>query len=78
MGGRHDRDPNGQQYGWIAPDQEVSGHEDEYVNAGGMPKLVYVQSPVPDRDPRLKEMLSRIQRTDCPIAASGAASAPDW
>jgi hypothetical protein len=45
MGGRHDRDPNGQQYGWIAPDQEVSGHEDEYVNAGGMPKLVYVQSP---------------------------------
>jgi predicted ATPase len=26
-----------------------------------MPKLVYVQSPAPDRDPRLKEMLSRIQ-----------------
>jgi predicted ATPase len=51
----------GQQYGWIAPDQEISGLEDEYVNAGGMPKLVYVQSPAPDRDPRLKEMLSRIQ-----------------
>jgi predicted ATPase len=51
----------GQQYGWIAPDQEVSGLEDEYLNAGGMPKLVYVQSPAPDRDPRLKEMLSRIQ-----------------
>src|SRR5688572_26130087 len=30
----------GQQYGWIAPDQEVSGLEDEYLNAGGMPKLV--------------------------------------
>jgi predicted ATPase len=26
-----------------------------------MPKLVYVQSPAPDRDPRLKAMLSRIQ-----------------
>ena len=26
-----------------------------------MPKLVYVQSPAPDRDPRLKEMLGRIQ-----------------
>ena len=51
----------GQQYGWIAPDQEVSGLEDEYLNASGMPKLVYVQSPAPDRDPRLREMLSRIQ-----------------
>ena len=51
----------GQQYGWIAPDQEISGLEDEYLNAGGMPKLVYVQSPAPDRDPRLSEMLSRIQ-----------------
>jgi hypothetical protein len=51
----------GQQYGWIAPDQEVSGLEDEYLNAGGMPKLVYVQSPAPDRDPRLSAMLSRIQ-----------------
>ena len=51
----------GQQYGWIAPDQEVSGLEDEYLNARGMPKLVYVQSPAPDRDPRLSAMLSRIQ-----------------
>ncbi len=51
----------GEQYGWIAPDQEVSGLEDEYVNASGMPKLVYVQSPAPDRDPRLRAMLSRIQ-----------------
>src|SRR5829696_2501263 len=51
----------GQQYGWIAPDQEVSGLEDEYLNAGDMPKLVYVQSPAPDRDPRLSAMLTRIQ-----------------
>ena len=51
----------GQQYGWIAPDQEISGLEDEYLNASGMPKLVYVQSPAPDRDPRLRAMLSRIQ-----------------
>ena len=51
----------GQQYGWIAPDQQISGLEDEYLNAGGMPKLVYVQSPAPDRDPRLRAMLSRIQ-----------------
>jgi hypothetical protein len=51
----------GQQYGWIAPDQQISGLEDEYVNAGGMPKLVHVQSPAADRDPRLTEMLGRIQ-----------------
>jgi predicted ATPase len=51
----------GQQYGWIAPDQEISGLEDEYLNAGGMPKLVYVQSPAPDRDRRLSAMLSRVQ-----------------
>jgi len=51
----------GQQYGWIAPDQKVSGLEDEYLNAGGMPKLVYVQSAAPDRDPRLSAMLSGIQ-----------------
>ena len=51
----------GQQYGWIAPDQEISGLEDEYLNAGGMPKLVYVQSLAPDRDPRLSAMLSRVQ-----------------
>ncbi len=38
---------HGQQYGWIAPDQPVSGLEDECLNAGGMPKLVYVQSPSP-------------------------------
>ena len=51
----------GQQYGWIAPDQDVSGLEDEYLNAGDMPKLVYVQAPPPDRDPRLTAMLTRIQ-----------------
>jgi predicted ATPase len=51
----------GRQYGWIAPDQEISGLEDEYLNAGKMPKLIYVQTPAPDRDPRLSEMLSRIQ-----------------
>ena len=49
----------GQQYGWIAPDQKISGLEDEYLNAGGKPKLVYVQSLAPDR--RLSAMLSRIQ-----------------
>ena len=51
----------GRQYGWIAPGQEVSGLEDEYLNASDKPKLVYVLSPAPDRDPRLNEMLHGIQ-----------------
>jgi predicted ATPase len=50
----------GQQYGWIAPGQEISGLEDEYLAAADKPKLVYVQSPAPDRDPRLAAMLTRI------------------
>jgi AAA ATPase domain/Domain of unknown function (DUF4062) len=51
----------GQQYGWIAPGQEISGLEDEYIAASGKPKLVYVQSAAPERDSRLVEMLRRIQ-----------------
>jgi predicted ATPase len=51
----------GQQYGWIAPGQEISGLEDEYIAASGKPKLVYVQSAAPQRDSRLVEMLRRIQ-----------------
>src|SRR5215218_9677772 len=48
----------GQQYGWIAPDQEVSGLEDEYLNAGKMPKLVDVQSAAPQPTPRNRAMSS--------------------
>ncbi len=50
----------GEQYGWIAPGQRVSGLEDEYLAATDKPKLVYVQSPAPGRDPRLTEMLERV------------------
>jgi predicted ATPase len=51
----------GQQYGWTAPDQEISGLEDEYIAASGKPKLVYVQAAGPERDSRLVEMLRHIQ-----------------
>jgi predicted ATPase len=53
----------GQQYGWVAPGRDVSGLEDEFLAAGDKPKLVYVQSPAPDRDPRLAEMLRRVQQS---------------
>ena len=44
----------GQQYGWIAPGQEISGLEDEYLNASDKPKLVYVLSPAPDPSTELE------------------------
>ncbi len=50
----------GQQYGWVAPGRDVSGLEDEYLAAGGMPKLIYIQPSTPQRDPRLAAMIERI------------------
>jgi predicted ATPase len=51
-----------QSYGWVAPGQQVSGLEDEYLLSADLPRLVYVKSPAPDREPRLAEMLSRIEQ----------------
>src|SRR5215469_466757 len=50
-----------QSYGWVAPDEQVSGLEDEYELSAGLPRLIYVKSPAPDREPRLTELLSRIR-----------------
>src|SRR5512139_2135025 len=50
-----------QKYGWVAPEMTISGLEDEYNLAGSKPKLIYVKSPAPDREPRLTEMLDRIK-----------------
>ena len=47
--------------GWVAPGAEVSGLEDEYLLSAGMPRLIYVKSPAPEREPRLAEMLARIE-----------------
>src|SRR5580693_8656444 len=50
-----------QSYGWVAPGEEISGLEDEYRLATGLPQLLYVKGPAPDREPRLAEMLDRIR-----------------
>jgi len=50
-----------QSYGWVAPGEQVSGLEDEYLLAAGLPRLVYVKSPAPERESRLAEMLGRIR-----------------
>ena len=50
-----------QSYGFIAPGEEVSGLEDEYLLSAGLPRLIYVKSPAPQRDPRLDRLLTRIE-----------------
>jgi predicted ATPase len=53
-----------QSYGWVAPDMDVSGIEDEYLLAGGKPKLIYVKERSAERDPRLEGLLDRIRSDD--------------
>ena len=53
-----------QRYGWVAPEETVSGLEDEYRLSAGMPRLLYVKAPAPEREERLTELLGRIQADD--------------
>ena len=50
-----------QQYGWVRPDMEISGLEDEFDLSPALPRLLYVKAPAPDREPRLTELLARIE-----------------
>jgi hypothetical protein len=53
-----------QRYGWVAPDMQVSGLEDEHQLAGEKPKLIYLKTPAPAREPRLQALLDRIRTED--------------
>jgi two-component system response regulator DesR len=50
-----------QHYGWVSPELEISGLEDEYWLATGMPKLIYIKVPAPAREPRLDALLRAIR-----------------
>ena len=50
-----------QRYGWVGPGMDISGLEDEFQLSLGFPRLLYVKGPAPDREPRLAEMLARIE-----------------
>ena len=50
-----------QRYGQPVPGLEVSGLEEEFDLSGGLPRLLYVKAPAPDRDPRLADLLDRIK-----------------
>ena len=51
-----------ERYGWVAPGEQVSGLEDEYLLSGTLPRLVYLKAPAPGREPRLSELVERIRR----------------
>jgi predicted ATPase len=53
-----------QSYGWVAPGEKTSGLEDEYLLSGILPKLIYVKSPAPEREPRLAALLAHIREDD--------------
>ena len=54
----------GASYGWIAPGEEISGLEDEYRLAEGMPRLVYLTSAYGPREARLEALIDRIREHD--------------
>jgi predicted ATPase len=53
-----------QHYGQVNPGMQVSGLEEELelARGQGLPQLLYVKAPAPDRDPRLGELLDRIRQ----------------
>ena len=50
-----------QRYGWIGPDMDISGLEDEFRLSGSLPRLLYVKTPAPDREPGLTAMIEELQ-----------------
>jgi len=50
-----------QRYGQLVPGARVSGLEEEFDLSGALPRLLYVRAPAPDREPRLADLLARIQ-----------------
>jgi len=50
-----------QRYGQLVPGAQVSGLEEEFQLSGGLPRLLYVKAPAPDREPRLADLLARIR-----------------
>src|SRR5215813_3245138 len=50
-----------QRYGWVGPGKDISGLQDEFELSRSLPRLLYVKTPAPDRDPRLAELLERIK-----------------
>ena len=46
-----------QRYGWVGPDMDISGLEDEFRLYTSLPRLFYVKKPAPDREQELTAMI---------------------
>ena len=53
-----------ERYGWVAPEETISGLEDEYNLSGNMPRLIYIKQEEGKREERLTELIHRIQSDD--------------
>ncbi len=49
-----------QNYGWVAPDMNISGLEDEFQLSADMPRLMYIKEPATERSEELKRMIREI------------------
>jgi predicted ATPase len=50
-----------QRYGWVGPGMDISGLEDEFRLSHSIPRLLYVKTPAPDREPGLTTMIEELQ-----------------
>jgi predicted ATPase len=50
-----------QSYGWTGPEMNISGLEDEYNRAVGLPRLIYIKKPSHEREEKLSHLLGRIR-----------------
>ena len=51
-----------QRYGQLAPGAQVSGLEEEFELSGGLPRLLYIKTPAPDREAGLADLLARVEQ----------------
>jgi predicted ATPase len=52
-----------QSYGWVAPEEKISGLEDEYGLSNTKPRLIYIKRSE-TREERLKGLINRIRQDD--------------
>jgi predicted ATPase len=50
-----------QRYGRVTAGMQVSGLEEEFDLAAGLPRLLYVKTPAPEREPGLARLLDRVK-----------------
>jgi predicted ATPase/tetratricopeptide (TPR) repeat protein len=51
-----------QGYGRVGPGMEISALEEEFELSRDLPRLLYVKTPAPGREPRLEDLVSRLRQ----------------